>query len=118
MKIPDKEMKRLFEDGACKFQYGLEHDFKKLEGWLLENKFTKMSLIIELSIQGEHNIRIRDFLQSEYCTGEVVNSLMDLIKEEIDIYLDLENPRKRDMMCLYQLVHAQGVISCYCGDKF
>ena len=87
MKKQNKELEKLFEEEACKFQYGLEYDHKKLQKWLIESDLTKMSLIMELSIKGRHNIQIRDFFQSRYCTSEVVNSLIDFIKEEIDIYL-------------------------------
>ncbi len=110
-----KEM--LFVEGAVKFQFGLESDHKKLADWLLENNFAKLSLIMELSFHGEHYTKIREFLQGEYCTVEVANSLLDLIESELDLHKQMNCSEKEDLLCTYQLLYAKGLITYYCWDK-
>ena len=117
LKELDKDMEKLFEEGVNKFQYGIEHDQKKLSECLLENEYSRMTLVSELGVHGKYNSAIRKFLESEYCTAEVANNLLECVKRGIDVFLSRNHPTQTDMSCLYDLVHAQGVITLYCQDK-
>ena len=91
--------------------YLLEHDEKALSSLLLNDAKIMAEFISTIVYKDELSAKALAFLKSRYCSSAVINSLLSLIKQLVDSYLELENPKRDDLRMVYSLMFAATMLT-------